>query len=147
MSYTLLRPAARGSAVRAVPAAGHHRTGLRAPLLTVLSFAVAAPLSILLSAIGERPYQTFELVVVCIAAFAVGWVADLAGSVVVGLVFWLFFDGFDADRWGVLSWDGHTMIRLAALVAAGVVGAAIGSTVRALRREPSEDDNSPTPSG
>jgi hypothetical protein len=139
MSYTLLRPAARGSALPATTAAGR-RAGLRAPLLTVLSFAVAAPLSILLATAGGRPHPVFELVVLCVAAFAVGCAADLAGSVVIGLVFWLFFDGFDADRWGVLGWDAHSSaIRLAVLVAAGVVGAAVGMAVRMVHRDESSD--------
>lgn len=139
MSYTLLRPTARGSALPATTATGR-RDGLRAPLLTVLSFAVAAPLSILLTTAGGRPHPVFELVVLCVAAFAVGCAADLAGSMVIGLVFWLFFDGFDADRWGVLSWDGHSSaIRLAVLVAAGVVGAAVGMAVRMVHRDESSD--------
>lgn len=139
MSYTLLRPTARSSALPVATATGR-RAGLRAPMLTALSFAVAAPLSILLAVVGERPYPVFELVVMCVAASAVGCAADLAGSVLVGLVFWLFLDGFDLDRWGALGWDGHTSaIRLAVLVAAGVVGAAVGMAARAAYRDESGD--------
>ena len=139
MSYTLLRPTARSSALPVATATGR-RAGLRAPMLTVLSFAVAAPLSVLLAAVGERPYPVFELVVMGVAAFAVGCAADLVGSALVGLVFWLFLDGFDLGRWGVLGWDGHTSaIRLAVLVAAGVVGAAVGMAVRAAHRDESGD--------
>jgi hypothetical protein len=139
MTYTILRPATRSSALPVATATGR-RVGLRAPMLTVLSFAVAAPLAILLASVGELPHPVFELVALCAAAFAVGCAADLAGSVVVGLVFWLFFDGFDVDRWGVLGWDGHTSaVRLGVLVAAGVLGAAFGAAVRAAHRDESGD--------
>ncbi|MFC1440364.1 hypothetical protein ABUW04_19095 [Streptacidiphilus sp. N1-10] len=139
MSYTLLRPTARSRALPVATATGR-QAGLRAPMLAVLSFAVAAPLSVLLAAVGERPYPVFELVVMSLAAFAVGCAADLAGSVLVGLVFWLFLDGFDLGRWGVLGWDGHTSaVRLAVLVAAGVVGAVVGTAVRAAQRNESSD--------
>jgi hypothetical protein len=61
-------------------------------------------------------------------AFGVGlWTADLLSGALVGLVFWLFFDGFDAHRFGVLGWDGHTeAVRLGILVAAGVLGTLAG---------------------
>jgi hypothetical protein len=108
--------------------------GLRAPMALVLACAVAAPVSILLAAAGESPHPPAVLTVLCAAAFAVGLRAgDLLGSALAGLVFWLFYDGFDAHRWGVLSWDGRTdATRLGLLVAAGVLGA----LVRRLRDAP-----------
>jgi hypothetical protein len=115
--------------------AGGHRAALRAPMLVVVSFAVAAPLSILFVAAGEARYPAFVLAVLGAAAFAVGWVADLAGSAVIGLVFWLFFDGFVVHRDGVLGWDGRTDgFRLAVLLTAAVLGSVLGILAPYLRR-------------
>ncbi|MFC1420718.1 hypothetical protein [Streptacidiphilus cavernicola] len=107
------------------PAAPAARAGLVAPMALVAAFAVAAPVSVLLAATGERPHPTVVLVVLTMAAFGVGLAAaDLLGGVAIGLVCWLFLDGFDADRWGVLGWDGHAdAVRLGVLVAAGMLGA------------------------
>ena len=116
------------SATVARPAASTADRGDRwAPMGLVAAFAVAAPASILLAAAGERPHPLVVLTVLVAAAFAVGLAAgDLLGSVAIGLVFWLFFDGFDAHRFGVLGWDGHTdAVRLGVLVAAGVLGALV----------------------
>ncbi|MFC1430047.1 hypothetical protein ACEZDB_05170 [Streptacidiphilus sp. N1-3] len=115
---------------RSAPAAhavADRRDLLQAPMALVVAFAVAAPASILLAAVGAWGHPVFLLVVLCMAAFAVGRACDLAGSLLVGPVFWLFFDGFDTHRWGVLGWDGRTdAVRLGLLVAAGALGALAG---------------------
>ena len=136
MSVTLLhlpRPNARTREGYAATTPARDRSGVRAPMLLVASFAVAAPVAVLVAAVGGAHAPVTALVLLGVAAFAVGWAAEPVSAVVVGLVFWLFFDGFDAHRWGVLSWDGRTdATRLGLLVAAGVLGA----LVRHLRDAP-----------
>ncbi|MHA6763731.1 hypothetical protein [Streptacidiphilus sp. PAMC 29251] len=120
------RPSSRGSrsSGATVAAAGERRAVLSAPMALVLAFAVAVPISILVTAAGMWGQPLFLLVALGAAACALGWCCDLAGSVLVGVVFWMFLDGFDLHHWGVLSWDGRTdAIRLGVLVAAGVAGA------------------------
>jgi hypothetical protein len=131
MSQTLRHvPHARQGYAVATPV--RHRSGVRAPMLLVVSFAVAAPASILVAAAGGAHAQVTALVVLGALAFVVGWTADLLASVVVGLVFWLCFDGFDADRWGALGLHGHDALTgLVALVAAGVLGGLLGAWSRA----------------
>ena len=123
----LFRTAERRNRVGAAPSAAAvegNRTGVWAPMALVIAFAVAAPVSILLAAAGEQPHPLVMLAVLGAGAFGVGlWAADLLSGALVGLVFWLFFDGFDAHRWGVLGWEGHTeAVRLGILVAAGILG-------------------------
>ena len=118
----------RAGAVASAAAVEGSRTGVWAPMALVIAFAVAAPVSILLAAAGEQPHPLVMLAVLGVGAFGVGlWTADLLSGALVGLVFWLFFDGFDAHRFGVLGWDGHTeAVRLGILVAAGVLGTLAG---------------------
>lgn len=128
----LLTRSVRRHQVASVAAA--YRPAVAAPMMVVLAFAVAAPVSILFAAAGEGPHPLVMLVLLSAAAFAVGLAADLLGAAAVGLVFWLFFDGFDAHRWGVLGWDGRTdAVRLGVLVAAGMLGALV-AYLRHLRR-------------
>ena len=119
---------------RTAAAPVRRRAGLRAPMLTVLSFAVAAPLSELLAAVGGRHDAALGTVVLGAAALAVGWFGRPAAAVVVGPVFWLFFDGFVVDRSGSLGWNGRTdAVGLAVLAGAGVAGGLLGALVPRLR--------------
>jgi hypothetical protein len=128
MLETPLHPASPGRAAARPPA---RRPGLGAALLLAVSFAVAAPVSVLLAADGGAHQQTAVLGVLCAAAVAVGCAARPAACGVVGLVFWLVFDGFVVHRWGVLGWDGRAdAIRLGALVGAGMVGSLLGLVAR-----------------
>lgn len=111
------------------------RAALRTPLLVVVCFAVAAPLAILAAAVGETRHPALMLAVLAIGAFAVGCAAEPVGSVLIGLLFWLFYDGFVVNRSGVLAWDGRTdALRLAVLVGAGLLGSLLGLLVRRIRR-------------
>ena len=135
MSVTLLhlpRPSARTREGYAATTPARDRSGVRAPMLLVASFAVAAPVAVLVAAVGGAHAPVTALVLLGVAAFAVGWAAEPVSAVVVGLVFWLFFDGFDADRWGVLGLHGHDAVPgLLVLVAAGVLASLLGAWSRA----------------
>lgn len=125
---------------RTQPVATGRPTGARAPMLLVLSFAVAAPVSILFAALGEAHAQVFMLVVLCLGACAVGCTARPADSLVVGPVFWLFLDGFVVNRRGDLDWDGHLdAIRLGALVGAGLLGSLLAVVARRATEETGPD--------
>jgi hypothetical protein len=85
-------------------------------------------MAILAAAAGEARYPLFMLAVLGTGAFTVGCAADLVGSSVIGFVFWLFFDGFVVHRGGVLGWDPQAdAVPLAVLVAAGILGSALGT--------------------
>jgi hypothetical protein len=130
MSGTLLHSTSRSRVARersVTVAAERQPRGLRAPLALALSFAVAAPLSIAFAVVDGAGHPALAASLLGVAAFAVACTVDLAGSVLVGLVFWLFLDGFDVNRWGVLGWDGHAdALRLGLLVAAGILGSVVG---------------------
>ena len=114
------------ASVRAAP--------LSPSMLLVTTFVVAAPLSILLAATGAAHRADPALVVLALAALAVGWTARPWASPVVGLLCWLFYDGFDADRWGVLGWDGRgDALRLGLLLAAALLGSLLGTLAPHLR--------------
>ena len=123
---------AGGGAGGAVSAPRGRRTVLGPGLLLVVSFAVAAPLSVILAAVGgtrdPAVLQTVSLALLGAGACAVGALARPRASLVVGLVFWPFFDGFVVHRSGVLGWDGvHDTVRLAVLVGAGLLGSLLGA--------------------
>jgi len=119
---------------RTAPAPVRRRPALGAPLLVVLSFAVAAPLSELLAAIGGRHGAVLGTVVLGVAALVVGWFGRPLAGVVIGPVFWLFFDGFVVDRSGSLGWNGRTdAVALAVLVGAGLAGGLLGVLVPRVR--------------
>ncbi|QMU68786.1 hypothetical protein [Streptacidiphilus sp. P02-A3a] len=116
------------------PPVGRRRTALAAPLLVVLCFAVAAPLAELLAALGTGRDPAAALVAFGAAALAVGWFARPAASLVIGLLFWLFFDGFVVHHSGTLGWDGaRDALRLGVLVGAGLLGGLLGALAPGVR--------------
>jgi len=116
------------------PRLQHPRTTLPPSMLLVTAFAVAAPLSILLAATGAAHRSDPALLILAASALAVGWTARPWASPVVGLLCWLFYDGFDADRWGVLGWDGRgDALRLGLLLAAALLGSLLGTLAPHLR--------------
>ena len=132
MSYVLTDPATGDPLPVRAPV--RRPTALAAPLLVVVSFAVAAPLAVLLTAATAGHDPEAVLVVLCAAALAVGWIARPASSAVVGVVFWLFLDGFVIHHDGVLGWTGAAdATRLGLLVGCGVVGSLLGAVIPLLR--------------
>jgi len=112
--------------VREAPA--RRRVALGAPLLVVISFAVAAPLAELVAALGGGHDPALGPVLLGLAALAVGCFARPVASLAIGPVFWLFFDGFVVDRSGSLGWDGRQdAVGLLVLVGAGLVGGLLGA--------------------
>lgn len=125
---------APGPGRTAGPPVGRRRTALAAPLLVVLCFVVAAPLTELLAALGATRDPVAGLAALGAAALLVGWFARPAASVLIGLVFWLFFDGFVVHRSGSLGWDGaQDALRLGVLVGAGLLGGLLGALAPLVR--------------
>ncbi len=119
---------------RTARAPAGRRSALAAPLLVVLCFVVAAPLAELLAALGAGRDPVAALAALGAAALMVGWFARPAASLLVGLVFWLFFDGFVVHHSGSLGWDGaRDAARLGVLVGAGLLGGLLGALVRYVR--------------
>ncbi|MBC3841853.1 hypothetical protein GXW82_21420 [Streptacidiphilus sp. 4-A2] len=119
---------------RIAPAAAPRRPALGASSLVVVSFAVAAPLSELLAALGGARAPTAALAVSAVAALLLGRFARPGAALVIGPLFWLFLDGFVVHRSGTLGWDGtQDGIRLAVLAGAGVGGALVRALVSRVR--------------
>jgi hypothetical protein len=123
-------------------APARRRVALGAPLLVVFSFVVAAPLSELLAAVdgrhgtagGAAGGVALGIAVLGAAALAVGWFGRPLASVVIGPVFWLFFDAFVVNRSGSLGWDGgRDALGLAVLLGAGLAGGLMGALTPWLR--------------
>ncbi|QMU76098.1 hypothetical protein GXW83_10485 [Streptacidiphilus sp. PB12-B1b] len=136
MQDVLLGTGAGGAGTVSAPVG--RRAALGAPLLLVVAFAVAAPLSMLLAVVGgsRDPVfaQTVAPALLAAAALAVGCLGRPGPSLVVGPVFWLFWDGFVVHRSGVLGWDGALdATRLGLLVAAGLAGGLLAALAPHLR--------------
>lgn len=93
------------------------------PLLFVVAFGVALVASVLAGAVTTPEHAVVGLVLVGTACAAVARRGkDLRAALVVGPMFWLFFDGFVEHRDGTLGWDGWTETwRLAVLLAAAAL--------------------------
>jgi len=110
------------------------RTALGAPLMVVLTFAVAAPLSELLAALGGSRDPAVATVLMGAAALLLGWFARPVAGIVVGPVCWLFLDGFVVHHTGSLGWQGGPdALRLGVLVGAGLAGGLLGALAPAAR--------------
>lgn len=103
---------------------------------TALGAALTVPACLLAAAVPAAD-PTWRLVIVtavvgCSSAAA----ADAATAIAVAGAAFLLVDGFLIGRYGDLAWHGRAdLVRLAALLAAAVVGAAMGRLRLWLRRE------------
>jgi hypothetical protein len=109
------------------------------PLLFVLAFGVAAVASLFAGAVTTPKHALLGLVLIGAACTAVGRKGSgLRAALVVGPVFWLFFDAFVEHRDGTLGWNGTadavSLGTLTALAALPVLLRAVHSLWTARRR-------------
>ena len=79
---------------------------------------------------SQWPNAALGLLAVVAAAYAAA-TASPVGALATSVWGWLFLDGFVVHQYGDLGWDGWAdVVRLGVLVAAAVVGTAIGLAQR-----------------
>ncbi|MEY9967659.1 hypothetical protein ABIA33_005732 [Streptacidiphilus sp. MAP12-16] len=104
------------------------RRRLGAPMALVAATGVATVSTLLVTAVGAARTPASALVPLCACALALGLRVRPAAGGVVGLVFWLFLDGFVVHHRGVVSWDGSPdAVRLGLLIGSALLGSALGA--------------------
>jgi hypothetical protein len=117
-----------------------------APVSLLLGFCALAGATAVAVAVGGTQRTGLALTLLAITALAVGSRATIPAAAGVGVMAWLFYAGFVADRHGHLGWHGAVDVeRLAVLVGAALCGAIaewayLGSVRRSVRRSPGPAD-------
>ncbi len=100
-------------------------------LVLPVGYASAAVLAATLALGGGREHPWFSMAVFALLTTGIATrTTRVVWALAVGMVCWLFFDGFLVNRQGDLAWRSTDRLGLTVLLAAALVGAAAGALDR-----------------